>query len=130
MYDVLNIPLPAESHETEDLRKAIAEAEALGYDVAKKVASYSIEIAHIERAITVEKTRVLIKNSKDKVAIAEAKAEVAVADLTEELVKKEAELKFYKHVQGLISTRCSVGQSLLSNTTSQIKAGISSQTIL
>ena len=126
-YDILNEPLPSESHETEQLRIAIAEAEALGYRVAIKIGEKSKEIAALERQITTNYTRALIEAKKEKVDIAKAMAEDAVKDLEMTKAEAEAELKFYKHVQGLVENRCSVGQSFLSNTTSQIKAGINLQ---
>ena len=123
-YDILNQPLPAESHETEELKTAIAGAEALGYGVAIKVGEKGKQIASLERQITAEYARALIDNKGEKVIIAEAAADDAVKDLVLEKAQAEAELKYYKHVQHLIENRCSVGQSFLSNTTSQIKAGI------
>lgn len=123
-YDILNQPLPSESHETELLKVAIAGAEALGYGVAIKIGERAKQIAALDRQITSNYARALIENKGEKVIIAEAAADDAVKDLVLEKVQTEAELKYYKHVQHLIENRCSVGQSFLSNTTSQIKAGI------
>lgn len=124
-YDILNQPLPSESHESEELKTAIAGAEALGYGVAIKIGARAKEIARIDKAITSLYTTTLLAQKKElKVSQAEAAADSAVADLVEEKALLEAEVKYYKHVQHLIENRCSVGQSFLSNTTSQIKAGI------
>lgn len=123
-YDILNQELPAESHDTESLKQAIAGAEALGYGVAIKIGERSNQIAALQRQITANYARALIENKGEKVIIAEAAADDAVKDLELEKAQVEAELKYYKHVQHLIENRCSVGQSFLSNTTSQIKAGI------
>lgn len=124
-YDILNTPLPSESHDTEQLRSAIAEAEALGYGVAVNIGAISKQIAEMDKAITAQYTKTLLEQKKEvKVAQAEAAADDAVKDLVEERAVLDANLKYYKHVQHLIENRCSVGQSFLSNTTSQIKAGI------
>lgn len=123
-YDILNQELPSESHDTESLKQAIAGAEALGYGVAIKIGERSNQIAALQRQITANYARALIENKGEKVIIAEAAADDAVKDLELEKAQVEAELKYYKHVQHLIENRCSVGQSFLSNTTSQIKAGI------
>lgn len=128
-YNILNDPLPAESHETELLKIAVAGAEALGYGVAIKLGEKAKEIASLERQITTNYARALMENKGEKVIIAEAAADDAVKDLVLEKANVEAELKYYKHVQGLIENRCSVGQSFLSNTTSQIKAGINLPTM-
>lgn len=129
-YDILNQPLPSESHETEELRTAIAGAEALGYGVAIKIGEKSKQIAAIDRQITANYTKTLLEQKKEtKVAQAEAAANAAVMDLVMEKAEVDAELKYYKHVQHLIENRCSVGQSFLSNTTSQIKAGINLPTM-
>lgn len=123
-YDILNTPLPSESHEIEELKTAVAGAEALGYGVAIKIGERSKQIADLDRQITANYTRALIENKAEKVIVSTALADDAVKDLVLEKVKVEAELKYYKHVQNLIENRCSVGQSFLANTTSQIKAGI------
>lgn len=123
-YDILKEELPSESHDTESLKQAIAGAEALGYGVAIKIGERSNQIAALQRQITANYARALIENKGEKVIIAEAAADDAVKDLELEKAQVEAELKYYKHVQHLIENRCSVGQSFLSNTTSQIKAGI------
>ena len=123
-YDILNQELPSESHQTEELKQAIAGAEALGYGVAIKIGERSNKIAALQRQITAAYAKALIENKGEKVIIAEAAADDAVKDLELEKAQVEAELKYYKHVQHLIENRCSVGQSFLSNTTSQIKAGI------
>ena len=123
-YDILKQELPSESHETELLKQAIAGAEALGYGVAIKIGEHSKQIAALDRQITANYAKALIENKGEKVIIAEAAANDAVKDLELEKAQTKAELQYYKHVQHLIENRCSVGQSFLSNTTSQIKAGI------
>lgn len=124
-YTILNIALPSESHDSEQLREAISKAEALGYMVAVNIKNISDQIADVEKQITVEHTRALLAQGRDvKVAQAAAAADLAVKDLVHQKMLLESQLKYEKHVQHLVENRCSVGQSFLSNTTSQIKAGI------
>lgn len=123
-YDILSTPLPSESHQGEELREAVAHAEALGYGVAIEIGVKEKAIADKDKAITVKRLQSMADNEGKKVAVLEALADDAVKDEVYGRAVLQAELKYLKHVQGLIETRCSVGQSFLSNTTSQIKAGI------
>lgn len=124
IFDVLNDQLASESHDTEKLREQIASAESLGYTVAIRIGVLEKMIAASDRQITANRMMSLSQNNDKKVAVAEAVADDAVKDLVYTRAETEAELKYYKYVGKLIENRCSVGQSLLSNTTSQIKAGI------
>ena len=121
---VLDVPLPSESHQTEELRKAIAEAEALGHQTAIAIGAKEKEIAALESEITDVRCKVTDENANKKVAIIDAAVDGATRELVHKRTVAQAELRYLKNLGGLIENRCSVGQSFLSNTTAQMKAGI------
>ena len=124
-YSFLATPLPAESHKVEELRQAIAKAESFGYSVAREMEKLDQQLIKLETGLTIARMESMKKHSGEKVVVLEAKVQADVAEVVEKKAGLEADLKYLKHLQRLIENRCSVGQSLLANLTSQIKAGIS-----
>lgn len=124
-YSFLAKPMPAESHKIEELREAITTAESYGYSVARELEKLDQRLVKLDTTIAIARVEAMKKYHQDKVVIMEAKVQADMAELTQEKAKLEADVKYLKHLQRLIEGRCSVGQSLLANLTSQIKAGIS-----
>lgn len=126
-YSFLALPLPAESHKVEELRQAIAKAESFGYSIAKEIEKLDQQLIKLETGLAIARMESMKKHSGEKVVVLEAKVQADVAEVVQKKASLEADLKYLKHLQRLIENRCSVGQSLLANLTSQIKAGINIQ---
>ena len=123
-YSILSIPLPVDDQV--GIMSAVASCEALSYGISEKIRIAEERIASLEHSHTVKWMSSMVSSPGDKVAISEARAKSATADIANEIAILAAEVKYLKHVGKIIETRCSVGQSILSNYTAQIKAGIGS----
>ena len=123
-YSILSIPLPVDDQA--GIMSAVASCEALSYGISDKIRTAEERIASLEHSYTVKWMSSMVSSPGDKVAISEARAKSATADIANEIAVLAAEVKYLKHVGKIIETRCSVGQSILSNYTAQIKAGIGS----
>ena len=123
-YSILSTPLPVDDQV--GIMSAVASCEALSYGISEKIRRAEERIASLEHSYTVKWMSSMVSSPGDKVAISEARAKSATADIANEIAILAAEVKYLKHVGKIIETRCSVGQSILSNYTAQIKAGIGS----
>lgn len=121
-YSELSIQLPTDN--AVELMELIARSEVLGDQVAREIKEEELSLSYHEALLAEKWEQAINEHSKEKVAVMQARAEAAVASINRDIANTTARIKYLKSVNKLIESRCSVGQSFLSNMTAMVKAGI------
>lgn len=121
-YDFLSEPLSPDN--PQELMKQIVTAEAMSYKATTKITLLEEKRAKLEAIKSAEWADTLSKYSKEKVEVMRAKAGKDINEITEKMAVLDSKIFYYKTIVKIIDRRCSIGQSIIANITSQIKAGI------
>lgn len=119
--DTLQVPLTVDSPET--LFKEAACIESLSYLAVKLSAIAEKNLTTLNNKLREEKAKLLpeLKGTQMEKNI---QLENSLKDLLEKVEQTELEMKYWKSIGKLIENKVSLAQSVLSNISSQVKAGM------
>lgn len=121
-YSFLDHPL--ETTEPQVLMQQITFAEAHSHEAMRKLSQLEHLRAELEEEKSVAWAKAIEEYKAMKVDVMKAKALGDIAGLNSEIEKVDSKITYYKTLVKVIDRRCSLGQSIIANITSQIKAGI------
>lgn len=119
MEKILKEELDTDSPET--LFKQLALVESLAYLACKKQAQQEVILAQKEQALAKAKEQALA-GLEGTALEKNIKVESLTADAQAEVTKAKAAIAYWKQTGRIIENKISLGQSVLANITSQIKA--------
>lgn len=119
---VLNEPLNTDSPNV--LMSQIAKAEAYSHILVSMLVSVEDGIAKTEQELAEKKASIVDKYKAEKNDVMNIKIEGEISEEMTQLSLRKSRANKYKSLIKIIDRRCSLGQSILSNVTASIKAGI------
>lgn len=112
-----------DTNSPETLYKQLAVVESLAYLACKKQAQHEMKLALAEERLAVAKAETI--PSLTGTAIEKTtKMEADTAKEATEVAHEKARMAYWKQVGRIIENKISLGQSVLANITSQVKAGM------
>jgi len=120
--EVLGKELPVES--PDELMKAVVEVEALGYLATKFQATSERKLREAEVMMMNERAKAYNEVEGKTAEERRAKVDALTAELAGQISMLESLVKYYRNISILIDRRAGLSQSILSNFSAQIKAGI------
>ena len=120
--EVLGKELPVES--PDELMKAVVEVEALGYLATKFQATSERKLREAEVMMMNERAKAYNEVEGRTSEERKAKVDALTAELAGQIAMLESLVKYYRNISILIDRRAGLSQSILSNFSAQIKAGI------
>lgn len=121
-YSFLDIPLSPDN--PNELMEQLVEAESKAYYATTQITLLETTINKLEQERVAVWADAMNQHQDKKLDLMKAEAVKACAELQKSIDDIDAKITFFKQVVKLIDRRCSIGQSILANITSQIKAGI------
>jgi hypothetical protein len=120
--EVLGKELPVES--PDELMKAVVEVEALGYLATKFQATSERKLREAEVMMMNERAKAYNEVEGKTAPERQAKVDAMTSELAGQIAMLESLVKYYRNISILIDRRAGLSQSILSNFSAQIKAGI------
>lgn len=102
------------------LSKQLAEIESLGYMACRLQAETELKLSSLTKDEAIARAEAM-KNATGNIPEKEAYVDGALATITGEISGAETEIRYYKNLSKVIENKISLGQSVLSNISSQIK---------
>ena len=119
---ILDEPLDASSPEV--LTEQISKAEAYSHVLVELLAISEHAIEQAQATLSKDKSSIIDKYKSEKNDVMNIKVEGDLAEQIKDMNNLRVEANKIKSIIKLIDRRCSIGQSMLSNITASIKAGI------
>ena len=120
--EVLGKELPVES--PDELMKAVVEVEALGYLATKFQATSERKLREAEVMMMNARAKAYNEVEGKTAPERQAKVDAMTSELAGQIAALESLVKYYRNISILIDRRAGLSQSILSNFSAQIKAGI------